>query len=113
MKYAFMESSHQVASSFLSEKSLGSPALISVRHVVISLSGSGSDCSKVSSSLAVGISISGSGVEAGDCSGIVVMVRGRGSSGPANECHGVMFKSLQELCILHSLSSPDGLVVPG
>ena len=99
-------------SSFLPEKSSGGPAFISLvcSVAILSLGGRGVG-SKVSPSSLV-ILMSRSGTEVGDCSGIVVMVRRRGSSGPGDECHGMIFKSLQGLCILHPVVSSDGLAVP-
>ena len=97
IKYAFIASSHWVASSFLPKKSSGSLGFIS-EHVAISLSSLGGDGgrgagSKDSSSSLV-ISMSGSGTGDGCCSGMVAMVRGRGSSAACDSYHGGMFRFL-------------------
>ena len=111
MKYAFIASSHQVAFLFLPEKPSESPAFTSVGHVVISSLGGRGAGSKGSFSSLV-ILILGSETGAGDCSGIVVVVRETGSSGLGNEHCGVMFRFLQALCILHSVLPPGEPVVP-
>ena len=69
--------------------------------------------SKVSSSLSLVISISGSGMGSELGSGRVVMVMGRGSNAAGDSCHGRMFRFLQGLCILLSPLSLDGLPVSG
>ena len=58
------------------------------------------------------ILISGSGTGAGDYSGMVVMVRERGSSAAGDSHCGGTFRFLQVLCILLVVLSPDGLAVP-
>ena len=58
------------------------------------------------------ISISGSRTGDRGHSGMVAMIRGRGSSAAGDSCHGRMFGFLQVLCILHPVLSPDGLAVP-
>ena len=87
-------SSHQVASSFLSEKSPGSPAFSSVGLVaMVSLSyrGCSGVSAKGSSSLVISISGSGVGVL---CLGMAVIVRGKGSSIAGNSCHDEIFRFL-------------------
>ena len=111
MKYAFMASSHLVASLFLPEKSSESPALISWICVAILLSGGRGADSKTSPSSLV-ISMSELGIGTDSCSGIEVMVKGRGSSAAGDRHHVRMSVFLQALCILHLLLSPDGLIVP-
>ena len=100
-----------MASSFLPEKSFGSPALISVgldiRATSIQLSSVGS---KVSSSSLV-ISMSGSGIGSGVGLGRVEMVIGRGANAAGDSCCDGTFEFLQGLCILLSPLSLDGLPV--
>ena len=109
-----MPKSQHVASSFFPEKSSGSPALNSVGldiwAISMWLSSAGS---KVSSSLSLVISISGSGMGSKLGSGRVEMEMGRGSNAAGDSHHGGTFKLLQGLCILLSPLSLDGLPVSG
>ena len=56
---------------------------------------------------------SGSGTSSVGGSGKVAMVMARDSSAAGDSCHGGMFVSLQELCILLSPPSLEGLFVSG
>ena len=57
--------------------------------------------------------MSGSGIGSVGGSGRVEMEMARGSSAAGDSRHGETFESLQGLCILLSLPSPEGLPVSG
>ena len=109
-----MAKSQHVALLFFPEKSSGSPALNSValdiRATSMQLSSAGF---YISSLLSLVITMLGSGTGSEDGSGRVVMVMGRGSNAAGNSHHGGTFEFLQELCILLSPPSLDGLPVSG
>ena len=101
-----------MASSFFPEKSSRSPALnlvgVDIRATSMRLSSVGS---KVSSSLSLVISISGSGMGSELGSGRVEMVMGRGSNAAGDSRCDRTFEFLQGLYILLSPLSLDGLPI--
>ena len=109
-----MAKSQHVVSSFFPEKSFRRPALIllgldiKATSMWLSLVGS-----KVSSSLLLVISISGTGIGSVVGSGRVEIVTGRGSNAAGDSHHGGTFEFLQGPCIPLSPPSLDGLPVPG
>ena len=103
-----------MALSFFPEKSSGSPTLYSVgldmRATSMQLSSVGL---KVSFSLSLVISISGSRTGSKLGSGRVEIVIGRGSNAAGDSRHDGTFEFLQGLCILLSPPSLDGLLIIG
>ena len=109
-----MARSHRVASSFLPEKSSGSPALNSVGLDIWAMSIRSSIAgSKVSSSLSLVKVMSGFRTGSVDGSGRVEMEMVRGSSAVGDSRRDRTFEFLQGLCILLFPPSLEGLSVSG